>query len=105
MAVLVLGGSILGASAIAGYLTTLRIRQSTDLVNSTKAIFAADAGLEWELYKQFKSSAAKPVFSNNASFDSTNSGTVIKSLGYAGNSFRAFESTLQQTTSTPPAAP
>ncbi|TRZ65014.1 MAG: hypothetical protein D4Q79_00265, partial [Spirochaetia bacterium] len=54
LTVLVLGASILGVSTIAGYLTLLKIRAASDTANSTKAIFAADTGIEWELYKQFK---------------------------------------------------
>lgn len=102
LAVLILGGSILGASAIAGYLVTLKIRQNTDIINSTKAIFAADAGIEWELYKQFKGPMDKPVFTNGASIQTANDGVTIKSLGKAGNSFRAFESVLSAATSTLP---
>src|SRR3989338_10873566 len=54
LTVLALSGTILGATTIAGLLMVYQIRQSNDIVNSTKAIFAADAGLEWRLYKFFK---------------------------------------------------
>ena len=49
LTVLVIGGLLLGASAIAGLLMVYQIRQSGDVANSTKAIFAADSGIEWEL--------------------------------------------------------
>lgn len=49
--VLVLGGAIIGASLIAGFLMTRNIRQSTLAEDSAKAIFAADAGLERVLYE------------------------------------------------------
>ena len=48
--VLALGGILLGATAIGGLLMTYQIRQSSDITNSTKAIMAADAGIEWALY-------------------------------------------------------
>lgn len=103
LTVLILGGSILGASTIAGYLMLLKIRGASDITNSTKAIFAADAGIEWELYKQFKNSNySKPTFSNNANFTSSNDGQTVKSIGSAGNNFRAFELKLQGATSTSP---
>ncbi|MEK7193241.1 MAG: hypothetical protein AAB652_00425 [Patescibacteria group bacterium] len=51
LTVLALGGAILGATAIAGLLMVYQIRQSTDLGNSAKAIFAADTGSEWGLFQ------------------------------------------------------
>lgn len=72
LTVLVLSGSILGASAIAGYLMLLSIRGATDLGSSAKAISAADAGIEWELFRSFKdSNQPSPVFLNNATFTAT----------------------------------
>lgn len=53
LTVLALGGAILGATTIAGLLMLYQIRQATDLANSGKAIYAADAGLEWTLYNWF----------------------------------------------------
>lgn len=64
--VLILGGTILGASAIAGLMTTYRLRQSSDAKDSALAIFAADAGLERAFYRCFKQ--AVPDCSD---FDST----------------------------------
>jgi len=103
LTVLILGSVILSASTIAGYLMTLKIRASSDIANSAKAIFAADAGVEWELYKQFKNSEyPKPLFSNNADFTSSNDGRNIKSIGQASNSFRAFEIEFFGATTTVP---
>lgn len=53
LTVMALGGAILGATTIAGLLMLYQIRQSTDLANSAKAIYAADAGLEMSLYNWF----------------------------------------------------
>jgi hypothetical protein len=53
LTVLALGGAILGATTIAGLLMLYQIRQTTDLANSGKAIYAADAGIEWTLYNWF----------------------------------------------------
>lgn len=46
---LAIGGTILAATTIAGLLMVYQISQATDIANSTKAIFAADAGTEWGL--------------------------------------------------------
>lgn len=54
--VLVLGGAIMGASTIAGFLMTRSIRQSTLAEDSAKAIFAADAGLENLMFECVKKS-------------------------------------------------
>jgi hypothetical protein len=53
IAVLSLGGAILGATAIAGFLTLYQIRTTTDSENSAKAIFAADSGTEWALLEYY----------------------------------------------------
>ena len=92
LTVLVLSGSILGASTIAGYLMFLKVRGASDVTNSAKAIFAADTGIEWELYKQFKNpDYPKPSLSNNTNFISSNDTQKIKSIGESNNIFRAFE--------------
>jgi hypothetical protein len=50
IAVLALGGAMLGATTISGLLILYQIRGATDSENSAKAIFAADAGVEYALY-------------------------------------------------------
>jgi hypothetical protein len=57
LAVLALGGALLGATAIAGFLTLYQIRSTTDSESSAKAIFAADAGSEWALFNYYCGSA------------------------------------------------
>ena len=49
--VLVLSGIIIGATAVSGLMTVRQTRQTADAGNSSKAVFAADAGLEWRIYK------------------------------------------------------
>ncbi len=90
-----ISGIVLSATSLAGLLTIYQLRQVTDVTNSTKAIFAADAGIEWELYKNFKDKTAPaPQFTNGASFqtfpDPSNLGLVI-SVGNSGRSNRAFQ--------------
>ena len=53
IAVLSLGGAILGATTVAGLLTLYQIRATTDTANSAKALFAADAGTEWALFNYY----------------------------------------------------
>ena len=116
--ILVLGGAILSATTIAGLLMLYQIRQTTDIANSGRAIYAADAGIEWSLFKWF--CAAKgacgadnainpPIFDNKAVFTVTTicttfTGEILtpcrpeddpfavtfRSVGTAGNSTRAL---------------
>ncbi len=41
---------MLGATAIAGFLITIQLQQAGDVINSAKAVFAADAGVNCALY-------------------------------------------------------
>lgn len=109
LATLVLGGTILGATTIAGFLMLYQIRQSTEFASSGKAIFAADAGLECALFQFLRpgedTNRCNPsVLSNGASFDfkcyngsneviDCNSEEVlrIRSIGKAAGATRAFE--------------
>ena len=109
LAVLMLGGAMLGVTAIAGLLMLYQIRQSTDYENSAKAIFAADAGVEWALQSYFKPPAgplpgSPPGTLENGAvvsvtcYDNTNSpvacsnpsSTYAISEGSAGGTKRAF---------------
>jgi len=57
-----MGAIMLGISVITGYLFTQRLRTSVDITNSTKAIFAADAGLEIQLYDIFRGINGTPGY-------------------------------------------
>lgn len=107
LTILTLGGTMLGATTIAGLLMLYQIRQATDLGNSGKAIFAADAGIEWGLEQFFRPGAGQaPPFSNGASFTLTcfnasgavsctdSSVTVMRSVGHSAGVSRALELTL-----------
>lgn len=117
LTVIALGGTLLGATTIAGLLMLHQIRQSTDLKDSTKAIFAADAGLEMAgYYLRFEDAPFdfSAEFSNKAKIDkivcysdylnpdpsnetecvkSAGSPTVrlVRSYGQAGRANRALE--------------
>lgn len=103
--VLVLGATMLGVTTIAGYISLQKIRTATEIMDSTKAIYAADSGIEWCLFNKFgpgatstfSCSSDNPLnFSNQASVFVSEEGDVIKSIGKAGNSYRAFGFFLQE---------
>lgn len=73
LAVLSLGGAMLGATAIAGLLMLYQLRAVTDSENSAKAIFAADAGVEWALYTYFypNGGAIATPLTNGATYNVT----------------------------------
>lgn len=95
LTVVLLAGSVLGTTAIAGILTLNQLRQAAFASDSMKAIFAADTGIEWELYRQFQNPTAEaPVMSNGAVFKTTTGVDFIRSTGYADEKekvARAFE--------------
>lgn len=118
LTILALGGTLLGATTVAGLLTLYQIRNSTDLTNSAKAIFAADAGIEWALYKstcangggqqpcaaleegefEFSNDSKVKVTCQDAAgavLDCTDpTVTSLRSVGTAGGSSRAFEASF-----------
>lgn len=122
LAVLTLGGAILGVTAIAGLLMLYQIRQSTDFQNSAKSVFAGDSGVEWSLYSYFRPpQGALPgnppgFFPNGASlvvtcYDDTNaalstcddaSSSYAIAEGAAGGTKRAFLVEVATATSTFP---
>jgi len=96
LTVVIIGGLILSASSIAGLMMVYQIRQTNDVINAAKAIFAADSGIEWELYRMFKDpNYPKPPMTNQADFTTTvNSTSSIKSVGNSNRSSRAVELTF-----------
>ncbi len=127
---LAIGGTILGAATIAGLLIVYQIRATTDLADSAKAVFAADAGIEWQLYNYFIGTTSTPnpipqqpnflSYSDiqltvtclddssvvvNCDTIGNSSATAIKSVGTHGNSSRAFLVFIQGVTSTFPTPP
>ena len=60
LSIMILGGVMLSASVIAGVLLWYQVRQVNDAVSSAKAIFAADAGIEFISWCIFKSGCEIP---------------------------------------------
>jgi len=78
VAVLTLGGAILGATTLAGLLMLYEIRATTNSEDSAKAIFAADSGVNWALYSYFQPPAGPlPGLSISATSSVLNNGTAL----------------------------
>jgi uncharacterized membrane protein len=117
LTVLALGASILGVTTIAGMLMLYQIRATGNSVQSARAVFSADSGVEWALFERTQTTTATSSFANGATddiicFDAT--GTTITpdcttasgaaqaiSKGQSGNSRRAFFVSFGSTTSLP----
>ena len=96
LSVLIISGAVLGATAIAGLLMLYQVRQATNITLSMQALFAADAGVEWELFKLFKSDIVSEnpdleikMTNNTCVFTSTDLGPIsegfrLRSIGCAG---------------------
>lgn len=102
LSIMIIGTSILVISVVAGYLTVQRLRFSSNMVDSAKAIFAADAGIECEQYNIFHPDPGDTFNCNDSVVldfeDSLVSvqtirnmvGFYIKSTGTSNKSKRAF---------------
>lgn len=118
LSMLILGGILLGASTLAGLLMLYQFRQASNVGESTQALFAADAGMEWGLYCVIKvrpagscNSIPRPAFTNGANFTvafypSTSTPrdgyTSMRSVGISGRTSRAFELFIEGATTTLP---
>ena len=93
LSVILMSGALLSATMIASFLMVYHIRQATDIANSSKAIFAADAGVEWQFYKTRKDAGyPAPVFTNGAKLEVVPVElNVFRCIGSSGRSARAFE--------------
>ena len=71
------------------------LKLASDINDSKKAIYAADSGIEWQLYQIRHESVASPVMSNGATVSVTVTGNSpsfnIKSLGSFNTVKRQFE--------------
>lgn len=97
--VMVLGASMLGVATIAGYISLQKIKSSTEIADSTKAIYAADAAVEWCLYNKFGPNGTSTfnctdpnpmTFSNNSDVQVIEANNVVRAIGHSFNSYRAF---------------
>ena len=91
LAVVILSSAILGVTSLAGILTLYQVRSAGGAINSTKAIFAADAGIECALYRFSKDGtydcgveADKEAMSNDAEYWILEGPTFLRSTGTAG---------------------
>lgn len=95
MSILVLSGIM--ASAL--FLMSIFIkdfRQSIETSESVKAFYAADAGMEWEIYNSLnpESNVEKPIMNNGTNFESQNDFDTtrkIKTTGYSRRVSRGLE--------------
>jgi hypothetical protein len=117
LTVLALGGTILGATAIAGTLMLYQMRQAGDLIKSSEAIYNADSGIECGLNSFFSDlKESTPTFTvdascvnantsvnfeceNNSDNTCTNNATptAVISIGSSGDVKRAFYISVQST--------
>ncbi|KKU98775.1 MAG: hypothetical protein UY32_C0014G0008 [Candidatus Jorgensenbacteria bacterium GW2011_GWC1_48_8] len=110
LSVMMLGGIMLSGAAIAGLLMLYQIKSANDAVNSAKAIFAADAGLEsvtWCILKGAGTSACvdgivpivfdDSTVSINAKSQTVGSEIIITSRGYgaSGKAVRILETIFE----------
>lgn len=85
LTVLIVSGTILSATVIAGLLMIYQLRQATQFGLSLQALFAADSGLEWKLYQSFKDDTRPaPIMSPETNSEFRVFGTATTSINAVG---------------------
>lgn len=95
MSLVIMGTSVILFAAVVGYMLNQRIRTSSDVVDSTMAIYAADSGIECGLYHL---NVGGTIDCNNLSFNNSKTSVAVsyggpakvKSVGNSNNSKRSF---------------
>lgn len=105
LTVLVLSSIVLSLSAIGGYLMLVRLRVSSDIGSTMRAIYIADAGLECETYNHYKNGDAAGYCADpsrnsflsgavddvdNFYYETTSDPAFIRSVGTARTANRSF---------------
>lgn len=92
--VIILSVVILAAAFIA-VVSSTQLKLASDIADSTAAIYAADSGIEWQLYQIRVGDAPMPSMSNGASISTTVIGGypnfTVKALGAQHLVKREFE--------------
>jgi hypothetical protein len=90
-ALLLAGASALGLALISVYLRDLRL--SYEVGESTRAIFAADSAIEYQLYMVLNNSdiIEIPIMSNNTSYTSSIENDVLRGVGESRGIRRGIE--------------
>lgn len=92
ISIIMLSGVLMSASVVAGLLTAYQIRQANDTVESMKAFFAADAGIEQALYNYFNEPPILPsaIVQNQEYYGAK--GTIAGSTNYSSSLTFRFDS-------------
>ncbi len=88
---------VLATAIAAAGVVVMQIRLAGNAADSVGAIFAADAGVEWQLYNIRHSTTTEPVMVNGSTFLTSitwGSPTVLKSLGTFRSAKRQFRLTF-----------
>ena len=105
MTTLILSSTLLAATTLAGLLMIYQVRQSGNATRSAEALYAADAGIEAELYRFYQNACSEsiPTLDNGAQIDTQvtrqpnddgGQDIVIKSTGSSNRNARAFSLNL-----------
>ncbi|OGI98321.1 hypothetical protein A3H53_04885 [Candidatus Nomurabacteria bacterium RIFCSPLOWO2_02_FULL_40_10] len=103
LTVVLLSGAVLASTSLASLLILYQLRQATDAKGSMKAVFAADAGIEWAFYNENKLGGALPYPNSGPNMTNDSKVTItknaadpfpLKAIGQSGRSARAFQASL-----------
>ena len=67
LAILLIGGSVIGLSSTASFMMLHRLRMASDIADSTRAVFAAESGIECASYLDLKLAAPTTAINTTCS--------------------------------------
>jgi Tfp pilus assembly protein PilX len=83
--------STFALSIALGGMVLYELRAMVNTNESVKALYAAESGIEWQLFKTNKGNTDMPVMTNNTTYENDSGTGYIRSSGNSGRVNRAIE--------------
>jgi Tfp pilus assembly protein PilX len=83
--------STFALSIALGGMVLYELRAMVNTNESVKALYAAESGIEWQLFKANKGNTDMPVMTNNTTYENDSGVGYIRSSGNSGRVNRAIE--------------
>ncbi|MDD4860395.1 MAG: hypothetical protein PHR56_09405 [Dehalococcoidales bacterium] len=83
--------STFALSIALGGMVLYELRAMVNTNESVKALYAAESGIEWQLFKANKGNTDMPVMTNNTTYENDSGAGYIRSSGNSGRVNRAIE--------------
>jgi len=91
--VLILFSTFALAIALGG-MVLFELRSMISTGESVKALYAAESGIEWEIYRTNRGNIAAPAMTNGTEYQTSSGAGYLRSVGKSGKVNRALEITF-----------